>query len=352
MFHWRFIFACLVLFAADISLAADLRVGTVTRAPFSMLQDGQDTGFSMDLWKATASRIGMDYTVQRFDSFSQMLEAVKTDQVDLAIANISITSEREQIMDFSQPIFSSGLQIMTPVQEGGISDIWHIFTSAELMLPLLFAFAMLFGGGMLMWWFEHGRQDYFNKPARQSTFPAFWWALNLVVNGGFEERVPRSFAGRIFGVILVISSLFLVSVFVASITSRMTVDAIKSSVTSVNDLYGSRVATVSGSTAASFLQRRVIVFKGYDNPQDMFAAFESGEQDAIVFDAPILAYYVTTHADQDAQLAGPVFLRENYGIALPTGSALAEDINQTLLNIREDGTYQELIHKWFGMIGE
>ncbi|HIP21960.1 MAG TPA: transporter substrate-binding domain-containing protein [Candidatus Pacebacteria bacterium] len=34
-------------------------------------------------------------------------------EVDMSIANITITSDREVRMDFSQPIFDSGLQIIT-----------------------------------------------------------------------------------------------------------------------------------------------------------------------------------------------------------------------------------------------
>jgi len=38
------------------------------------------------------------------------------------------------------------------------------------------------------------------------------------VNGGFEERVPQSRVGRGFAVLLVIASLFIVSIFVAQIS--------------------------------------------------------------------------------------------------------------------------------------
>jgi polar amino acid transport system substrate-binding protein len=43
-----------------------------------------------------------------------------------------------------------------------------------------------------------------------------------------------------------------------------------------------------------------------------------------------------------------VFAREEYGIALPTGSPLHKKINTTLLDITADGTYQELYARYFG----
>jgi polar amino acid transport system substrate-binding protein len=41
-----------------------------------------------------------------------MMTATKEKQNDLSIANISITLERETFLDFSQPIFDSGLNVL------------------------------------------------------------------------------------------------------------------------------------------------------------------------------------------------------------------------------------------------
>lgn len=345
---FRYLIFVLFTVCASISSAQELTIGTVTRSPFSMEDEGRQIGFSMDLWQEVAARAGTPYKIRRFDDFRAMLDAVQSGQVNAAIANISITSEREQVMDFSQPIFSAGLQVMIPAKDVNNTSIWRIITSPDIVTAVLLAFGLLFGGGMLMWRFERGRQPYFDLPARDAMFPSFWWALNLVVNGGFEERMPRSAAGRFFGVVLVVSSLFLVSVFVARITSIMTVDAIQSSINNLNDLYGKRIGTVTGSTAADFLDRRDLRHTGYPAPDVMLADFSKGRLDAVVFDAPILAYYANTEGRDVARMAGPVFLRENYGIALPAESDLAEGINQSLLNIREDGTYADIYAKWFG----
>lgn len=174
---------------------------------------------------------------------------------------------------------------------------------------------------------------------------AFWWALNLVVNGGFEERVPRSVFGRLFGVLLVVSSLFIVSLVVAEVTVTLTIAEIRNSVSSINDLHVKSVGTTSGTTASGYLDSRDLRHHGYDNIETLLAAFESDELDAVVFDAPILAYYANTQGCHTAQIVGPVVLRENYGIVLPPNSPLAEPLNQSLLRLREDGSYR----KWFGV---
>ncbi len=83
----------------------------------------------------------------------------------------------------------------------------------------------------------------------------------------------------------------------------------------------------------------------------MLAAFEGNTLDAVVFDAPVLAYYANTIGRGKARIVGAVFLRENYGIVLPPNSPLAEPLNQSLLRLREDGTYDTLYRKWFGVNG-
>lgn len=326
---------------------APLRFTTVDRAPFSMRVDGEHRGFSIDLMRAIADDLGREVEFETVPIFSEMLARVQSGATDGAIANISITSAREEVMDFSQPIFASGLQIMVPQQQGQRSILSALFVP-DLAFAILAALALLFGGGMLMWLFERRVQPYFDRPPRDALFPSFWWALNLVVNGGFEERLPQSRAGRLFAVVLVISSLFLVSVFVAFITATVTVEALQDSVSSINDLEGRRVGTIEGSTAAAFLTNREFAFQAYSDPVAMFDAFAAGDLDAAFFDGPILAYHVQTDGAGQARLLDRNYRPENYGIALPTGSNLREPINQSLLRLRETGAYDALVDTWFG----
>ncbi len=325
-----------------------LIVSTVTRPPFSMPDGDLNTGFSMELLRALAVELDWQLQINRYEIFGDMLRSVATQNADLAIANISITAAREEIMDYSQPIFESGLQIMVPLKSTRAPSIFRAVMSTDLLLFIGLAFFVLFGGGMLMWFFERRAQPYFDRTATEAMFPSFWWALNLVVNGGFEERVPRTIFGRIFAVLLVVSSLFIVSIFVAKITSVMTVNAITTNVSSVSDLYGQRVASISGSTAAGFLNRREISFRGYEDLQPLLRDFESGEIDAVVFDSPILSYYASHQGRDFGVMVGSIFLRENYGIIFPDSSPLVEDVNRALLGLREDGTYDTIYRRWFG----
>ena len=304
-------------------------------------------GFSIDLTREIAAELGREVSFTFVDEFPDMLARVTSGEFDGAVANISITSDREAVLDFSRPIFGSGLQILVSGSTTGMS-VWGALLRWELAASLLVAFGVLFGVGMLMWAFERKNSGYFNENARDAMFPSFWWALNLVVNGGFEVNVPRSAFGRILGVVLVVSSLFVVSFFVANITAVMTVDAISGSVRGLDDLRGRTVGTTDGSTASAFLGERGVAHVRYATFADVTTAFEEGELDAIVFDGPILAHYLTHEASGAAYLLERNFRPEDYGIALPQGSPLREQINLVLLRLQETGRYEELRLRWFG----
>lgn len=338
---------CLLASGAVAQSDNRLVISTVHRPPFAMLDQGEPRGFSVDLMRAIAKELGYTVTFAPQTSFGDMLDTVRRAETDGAIANISITASREAEMDFSQPIFESGLQILLPAETGTVQRFRSVLTR-DILFVVLAALGMLWGGGFVMWLLERRHQPYFDRPLREALFPSFWWALNLVVNGGFEERMPMSRFGRLFATMMVVASLFVVSVFVATITAAVTVEALQESVDSINDLEGRLVATVTGSTSADFLTERDIAFTGYSDPGLMLEAFAAGEMNAVVFDGPILAFYVHGRGARHARLIDRVYRPENYGIALPDGSPVREKINRTLLRLREDGTYDKLLDQWFG----
>ncbi|MCE3027925.1 MULTISPECIES: transporter substrate-binding domain-containing protein [unclassified Salinicola] len=81
--------------------------------PFEMMdQDsGKMVGFDMDILQEVADRAGFDVDLKTMD-FNGIIPAVQTGNVDLAIAGITITDERQKIVDFSDPYYDSGLRIL------------------------------------------------------------------------------------------------------------------------------------------------------------------------------------------------------------------------------------------------
>ena len=139
-----------------------------------------------------------------------------------------------------------------------------------------------------------------------------------------------------------------VAFYTATLTATLTVQKFDSRINGPSDLFGKRVATVAHTTSAEYLRELGIKASEMKSTDDAFRALRDGDDDAVVFDAPVLRYYVAHEGDGVAQIAGPVFQAEDYGFLFRIGSDLRKQIDQTLLTMREDGTYDQIKQKWFG----
>jgi polar amino acid transport system substrate-binding protein len=324
-----------------------LQVVTVIRPPFSMQgANGQMTGFSLDLWQAIAQETGLRYEIRTVDSFRAMLDAVRERRADLAVANISITAEREAVLDFSQPIFDSGLQIMVRQERSAAQAVGALFNWSllKLVLPALGIIALI---GLLMWFFERKHHPFFQKSLREGWWDAFWWSLQRLASAGFQDVIPRTVPGRMLGILTSVMALFVVSAFVATISATVTLNELRSDVKGLADLAGKSVGTTRGSTAAQVLKQQGFRIQEFDGTDALFDALIDQRLDAVVHDAPILDHFANQRGKGQVQLSGAMFREEKYGIALQDGSPLRERVDRALLVMRESGRYEALRLRYF-----
>lgn len=115
--------------AASVSVATPAAAETLEAVtdpsfvPFEMMdQDsGEMVGFDMDILAEVAKRAGFDYNLRTMD-FNGIIPAVQTGNANVAIAGITITEEREKIVDFSDPYYDSGLRLLVP-QDSDVTEI-------------------------------------------------------------------------------------------------------------------------------------------------------------------------------------------------------------------------------------
>ena len=99
---------------AGTALAQDktLVVATDTAfVPFEFKQDGEYTGFDIDLWEAVAQQASLTYKLQPMD-FNGIIPGLQTRNIDVALAGITIRDDRKEVIDFSHPYYESGLAIL------------------------------------------------------------------------------------------------------------------------------------------------------------------------------------------------------------------------------------------------
>ncbi|MCA1771817.1 MAG: transporter substrate-binding domain-containing protein [Halomonas sp.] len=91
--------------------------------PFEMMDEdtGEMVGFDIDIINEVADRAGFEVDLTTMD-FSGIIPAVQTGNQEIAIAGITITEERAEIVDFSDPYYDSGLQIIVRA-DSDVEDI-------------------------------------------------------------------------------------------------------------------------------------------------------------------------------------------------------------------------------------
>jgi polar amino acid transport system substrate-binding protein len=328
-----------------------LRVATRIIKPFVFEENGALTGFSIELWQEISRQLNAQSEFIMEPSVMELLEATRSKKVDLAIAAISITAEREIDWDFSQPMFDAGLQILTPAQgsQGSIvaAIIAGVFSSAVLPILGLVLLTILVPAH-LVWLFE--RRNSTGMITHPSYFPgifeACWWAASTLATQA--DQMPRAALARIVAVIWMFASVVFIAYFTAAVTSSLTLQQLRGDISGPEDLPGKRVASVRGSTSMDYLRSHNIEAIEFTGVEEAFQAIQRGLADAVVYDAPVLLYYASHEGKGKVQVVGNIFRKESYGILFPSNSPHRKPVNEALLKIRENGIYDRLYGKWFG----
>jgi polar amino acid transport system substrate-binding protein len=325
-----------------------IRVAIKPLEPFvSKRPDGSYYGFSVDLWDEVARRNGWSTEYVWNDTVTDLLQQVQGGKVDAGIAGISMTKEREAIVDFSYPMFTSGLQVMVPAtsRSSWRDTLGRIFSPALFKL-LGLVLLVLFIAGHFVWIFNRKRDDY---PAGyiKGVAEGMWWAGTSITSNEATLRPPLRAWSRLITMLWIIAGIVSVANLTASISSGLTVKSIEGQVKGIDDVPGKRVVTVVGTTAASELSARGIDFIERPAITDAYAMLAAKEADVIVFDAPVLLYRASHAGKGKERVVGSIFRPEPYGIALPNGSELREQINATLLALNTDGTYTTIYNRYF-----
>ncbi len=326
-----------------------LQVVAAGSAPFVDEHEGRLTGPSVEIWARVATRIGVTYDFHRVPSVAEALDQVARGEAAVAIGPISITAARSREVAFTQPYFQSSLGILAQSSRSGLGRIAPFLTRAFLT-GLVVLFLVLAAVGAAIWLAERKRNpEQFPARAAPGIANGVWLALVTMTTVGYGDRVPTTGLGRVMAGVWMLVSIIVTSSLVAFIASALTLSQLqRPAISSASDLRGTRVAVVEHTPGARFAAdhgARTIGFVGLDRAIDALA---HGKVDAVVFDRPMLRYYMSEHPELDLQVAEAGYQPQGYGFALPHGAKLLSEINVALLGLAESGVVHELTEQWFG----
>jgi hypothetical protein len=190
--------------------------------PFAFERGGALSGYSIELWRRIAQETHLDFEFKTVTTVPEVIAALKSGQADIGVGAISITAEREGIVDFSHPFYESGLQIMAPTQSGSSSfDAFKkLFTveNAKLLGVLALALIVI---SHLLWLLERRKNpESFPLGYTAGMWEAIWWSICTGITGGCENKAPMGVIGRLVAIVWMLAGMALVATVTANLARR------------------------------------------------------------------------------------------------------------------------------------
>jgi polar amino acid transport system substrate-binding protein len=323
-------------------------VGTKEAPPFAMKSaDGVWTGVSIELWNRIAEKLGYRTSFHEYKTVPEMLAAVSDGGVNASISAITVTSEREKSVDFTQPFFDSGLGVAVPLHKEieWLGILGNVFTWRFLQaVGVLIAAAL--SVGFLIWLLERAQTEHYADTKGLGT--GLWWSAAAMTQAAGADQAPRTLWGRALGMAWMIASVITIASLTAGLTAQLATKRLTSVVRSPGDLASVRTGSVSDTSAFDYLRREHVDARSFPDVASGLQALKAGKLDAFVYDRPILAWNVHGSFADDVEVLDQVFARENYAIALPIGSPLRGDINVAMVDELRGPWWGEVRIRYFG----
>jgi ABC-type amino acid transport substrate-binding protein len=335
--------------AATTELTTELVVGTKDAPPFAIKSEkGEWSGISIELWQKLAGALKLKYRFVEASTVNALLDGVQAGTLDVAVAAITVTSAREQQVDFTVAYFQtgSGVAVQTDRVASWMPVIRSIFSYGFLQAALVLL-GLAFLAGLLIWAFEHNVNEGFRGGLAHGLSSGVWWSTHTMTQRVVGGAAPSTLPGRIVAIVWMIVSVIAIAVFTAGITSALTTRRLHGAVNSLADLTAVRVAVVQGTATEDALTRMHIRFNTVTTPAEGFKALQNGSVDALAYDKPILAWIIR-QGGVDAELTDVTFEPQSYAIALRNDRALRKQLNITLLEAEQSDWWKDVLFRYLG----
>jgi ABC-type amino acid transport substrate-binding protein len=329
-----------------------LVVGTMRVPPFVLRgDDGVWSGLSVELWMRIAAELKVPFEFREFDYDPEgLLKAVERHEIDAAIAAIPVTPEDEARFDFSHPYFAAGLGIAVRTEaQGGVLAALSSFLTWQVLATIGGLLGLLVLIGTLVWLVERRQPSpNFDRRPLQGIGDGVWWAAVTMTTTGYGDKVPVGWRGRVLGLLWMFASIFLVSLFSASLASSFVVNRLKTSITGPNDLPRARIATVAGSAAEQWAGEQSYTGRSYPFVIQASKALQRGDVNALIHEKAILGHMIKDYGWRELHMLPHTLAVWDYAIAVPADSPIKEAINRALLKVMKRQDWKDVVQRYVG----
>ncbi|XP_031640639.1 glutamate receptor 1-like [Contarinia nasturtii] len=385
-------------------------VTAIIEEPYLMLRKGKPgkvlegnelyEGYCRDLADLIAHKLGINYVLRTVKDGSYGSEnpnevggwdgivgELVRREADIAIAPLTITSERERVIDFSTPFMNHGISIMIkkPVKQNESFFSFMSPLSKEIWVCILFSYV---GVSIVLYIVSRFSQSEWRPvqikgdssitipplsttasshvmakmPNKFSLLNSFWFAFSSLMQQATYAS-PLSLSGRIVSAVWWFFTFILISSYTANFAALLTIERMTTPINSVEELAAQRsiqFGTLHGSSTMAFFKKSTIptYSKIYEymekHPEVMVHSYDEGVHRvrnsngnyALLIESP-KNDYINEREPCDTIKVGQNLDSQGFGIATPLGSPLRMPINYIILSLMESGELTKLQNKWW-----
>ncbi|XP_018367721.1 PREDICTED: glutamate receptor ionotropic, kainate 2-like [Trachymyrmex cornetzi] len=354
--------------------------------PYGMIKESMITlsgneryeGFAVDVIQEISQILEFNYTLQvesdygsmKDGAWSGMLGKIMADEADLAITDLTITSQRATYFDFTTPIMNLGISILykrptkaPPSLFSFLSpfsnDVWIYLIGAYVIVSLL-----LYIIGRICpaeWSNPYPCIEEPEELENQFSFKnAFWFAIGAIMQQG-SEIAPIGISTRMVASCWWFFCLIMVSSYTANLAAFLTVETVTSPFDNVDELVKKKTikygAKRKGATLNFFGGSNISIYAEMykymmENENDVLVAENDdglnkvkNEDYAFLMESASIEYM--TERNCDVTQVGGLLDEKGYGIAMKKYSPYLHNINSAVLMLSERGIIQQIKTKWW-----
>ena len=194
--------------------------------------------------------------------------------------------------------------------------------------------------------------DIINEVAKRSgwkmnqSFPGFDAAVNAVQSGSADALMAGTTITEARKQVFTFSDPYFDTKIIVATTKA-------NKISSYEDLKGKTVGVKNGTAAQTFLEENKNKYgfsiKTFDTGDLMYNSLATGSINAVMDDEAVIQYAIQQGQDLSLDIPGEPI--GSFGFSVKKGSKyeyLVDDFNKALAEMKEDGTYETIMNKWFG----
>uniref|UniRef100_A0A6P7EYU5 Glutamate receptor ionotropic, kainate 2-like n=1 Tax=Diabrotica virgifera virgifera TaxID=50390 RepID=A0A6P7EYU5_DIAVI len=341
-------------------------------------------GYSMDLISSIAKIVGFEFEIyvvednhygfynEETDTWNGLIGDVINQKAHLGIADLTITQERQEVVDFSLPFMTLGISVLYRTPDYGETRTFAVLNpfSRSVWMSIVYAYIFISLGLYIIlrlspadWEVSHPCDEL------DDTMKNYWNLKNCLtvafkgLTSQSNDILPKGQSARLAITVWWMFSLLISSMYIANLALMVNQANMEPSIESVEDLATQtkvKYGCLHGGATQNFLKtaNSTIYQRMYatleQSPSLLVNTNEEGMERvlesenglyAFLMESTQIEYQIQRHCEL-RQVGGWLDNRA-FGIAMPTDANYRGAINRAILKLQEDGSLNDLKLKWW-----